>query len=134
MAFTDPSAADLKLAFPAFAAVDDNTIVYWLDRAARVVDHDWPEDDGPHARMLLTAHHLVLQGLGTGAEAEVFASGAAGFTRLKSGELWLEREAGKGGYGDTSYGRQFEALLRAVRGGPRVTGTGTLPLCGYPAW
>lgn len=136
MAFSDPSAADLKAAFPAFAAVEDATIVYWLDRAARVVDQGWPEDDGPHARMLLAAHYLVQAGQGTGAEAEAFAVGAGGFKRVKSGALEVERADAKGGdLGSTSYGSQFAALQRVIRGGPRVTGTGTVDFCGYlRAW
>jgi hypothetical protein len=136
MAFTAPSATDLKAAFPAFAAVDDNTIAYWLDRAARTVDQGWPEDDGPHAQMLLAAHLMVQQGLGTGAEAEAYAAGAGGFKRLKSGALEIERSDAKGGdLASTSYGAQFAALQRAIVGGPRVTGTGALPYCdGYPTW
>jgi hypothetical protein len=135
MAFTDPIPADLKAAFPAFAAVDDSTITYWLDRAARTVDQGWPEDDGPHARMLLAAHLMVQQGLGTGAEAEAYAAGAGGFKRLKSGALEIERGDAGGDLASTSYGAQFAALQRSIVAGPRVTGTGFLPdSVGYPAW
>ena len=131
MAFTDPTAAELKAAFPPFVAVDDGTVGYWLGRAGRVVDQDWPEDDGPHGMMLLAAHYMVQQGLGTGAEAEAAAAGASGFKRIKSGALEIERgEAGSGEYASTTYGLQFQVLLRAIRGGPRTTATGALP-CGH---
>jgi hypothetical protein len=134
MAFTPPTADDLKTAFPAFADVEESSVSYWLARAARVVD-DGFGDDATHAALLLTAHYLTLQGLGTGAEAEAAAAGASGFKRIKSGALEIERGDNKGGaYSGTSYGLQFAELLRTVRGGPRVTGTGTIPYCGIPGW
>jgi len=120
------TATELKTIFPVFAAVEDATAEYWLTRAARVVDAEWPEDDRDHAQMILTAHLLTLQGLGTGAEAQAAAAGASGFKTMRSGALTLERfgESGEGGYDATSYGKQFKALLRLIKGGPRVTGTG----------
>lgn len=127
----------LSTIFPAFEDVDDDTITYWAARAARIVDDSWPEEDREHARYLLTAHYLTQQGLGTGAEAEAAAAGASGFTRLKSGSLEIERAAGNAGtYDSTSYGQQFAALLKAIRGGPRVTGTGTIAYgCGgFRSW
>jgi hypothetical protein len=138
MAFTAPTPDDLKTAFPAFNDVEDAAVTYWLTRAARVVDSGWGDDDGPHATILLAAHYLTLQGLGTGAEAEAAAAGASGFKRIKSGSLEMERaDGGSGEYDTTAYGRQFQSLLRTVRGGPRVTGTGTLPYDAFgrlPGW
>lgn len=131
MSWTAPTAADLKAAFPAFAAVDDAPVDYWLTRAGRTVDQSWPDEDGPHAQMLLAAHLLTQQGLGTGAEAEAFAAGATGFRRVRSGSLELERfmKEDTADADSTAYGRQFAVLLRTIKGGPRVTSTGALP-CG----
>lgn len=135
---------DLKATLPAFAAVDDATVQRWLDRAARVVDASWAAEDQQHAQILLAAHYMTLQGLGAGAEAEMAASGALGFKSMRSGSLSLDRGDGAadkimGEFGLTAYGRQFYPLLRANRGGPRVTASVATPLdCGLdpriPRW
>lgn len=138
MAYTAPTAAELKAAFPAFAAVDDSTVDYWITRANRSVDQTWTEADYTFAIMLLACHMMTINGLGTGAAAEAAAAGASGFKIMRSGALTLERfdntsagaSAGSG-YDATSYGQQFYALLRVNRGGARVTPTGTVPF-GYP--
>lgn len=140
MAYTVPDAADLKAAFPAFAAVDDDVITYWITRAGRSVDESWTEGDYAHAMMLLAAHLMVGQGLGTGAAAAAAAAGASEFKRMKSGALDLERfdsadGSGSGGYASTSYGNQFLVLLRQNKGGPRVMATGAYPPpYPYPGW
>lgn len=136
MAYTAPTPTELKAVFAAFADVPDATVQYWLGRAALSVDESWAEADFAHARMLLAAHLMVLNGLGAGAEAEMAAAGAAGFKVMKSASLSLERfdppsSRRAGLYDGTSYGRQFAALLAVNRGGPRLTNTGTVPL--WPA-
>jgi hypothetical protein len=133
LSWTEPTAADLKAAFPSFEPVPDATVDYWLTRAARTVDADWPDEDGPHARMLLAAHLMTQQGLGGGAEAEAFAAGTTGFRRLRSGALDLERfdRQAASDLGTTAYGLQFLPLFRSLRSGPRVTGTGALPCDTY---
>ena len=123
--------AELKALLPAFAAVADATVQAWLDRAARLVTEAWPDSDRKHGEMLLAAHYMTLNGLGTGAEAEMAAAGASGFKSMRSGSLSLDRGDTSGGdamgeYGTTQYGRQFWPLLRVYAGGPRVTGTGTI--------
>lgn len=128
--------AALKAAFPAFAAVPDATVTFWLTRAARTVDSSWCEDDRDFARWLLACHLMTEQGLGSGAEAELFAAGAGGFDTMKSGALTLSRSSqnvarSSGPYGSTQYGRQFATLLAQNKGGARVTDTGTLP-AGWP--
>ena len=45
-----------RLRYPAFAAVPDATISYWLEDAARVVTDAWIAADQPIAKMLLAAH------------------------------------------------------------------------------
>lgn len=116
-------------AFPSFAAVSGASIAYWMSRASRIVDDGWPDGDRDHARMLLTAHLLTQQGQGASAEAEAFASGAARFKRIRSGALDLDQfdQSNEDDLSTTTYGRQFKALLQIVKGGPRVTATGSLP-------
>jgi hypothetical protein len=125
----------LKETFPAFAAVANATVQYWLDRAARIVTDAWAEADQQHAHMLLAAHYLTSNGFGTGAEAEVAAQGMSGFKSMRSGSLSLDRGdtsgvAAMGEYGSTSYGRQFWPILQANRGGVRVLAPCT-GLAGY---
>lgn len=131
--YADASAADLKAAFPRFAAVADSTVESWLEQARRSVDQSWTQGDYAMGQMLLAAHYMTLEGLGTGAEAEAAAQGLGEFKTIRSGSLTLERFSGEGGssaagtLGSTGYGRRWRALAKANRGGPRVTGTGTLP-------
>lgn len=121
--FIVPTPGELVAAFPAFAAVDPLRIQFWIDRAARVVDESWTAQDFSFATMLHAAHDMVLNGLGSGAEAEAAASGAAAFRSLRSGSLALERfDPAGGGYAATQYGRQLLPLLQRNRGGPRVAG------------
>lgn len=119
-----PTPGELVATFPAFAGVDPVRIQFWIDRAARVVDASWTADDFTFATMLHAAHEMVLNGFGSGAEAEAAAGGASAFRALRSGALALERfavgEDGGAGYGATQYGRQFLPLLARNRGGPRV--------------
>lgn len=136
MAYAPPSKATFLAIFPAFTAVADEAYTYWSDRAGRVVNGmvDCLGSDADHAAMLITAHLLTLQGIGTGTEAEMAAQGATGFKSIKSGTISLERAdntstAGMGEYGATSYGQQVYPMLKACVAGPRVTGTGSL--CGY---
>ena len=67
------------------------------------------------------------------------AQGMAGFKRIKSGSLELERSdaqasASMGSWGPSSFGAQLYPMLKACVAGPRVTGTGTWPVytAGYP--
>lgn len=133
MAYTDPTADELQAAFPRFADVADATVEYWLVRARRVVDESWTEDDYQMGQMLLAAHYMTLNGLGTGAEAETAANGTGDYQSIKSGSLTLTRfqqsgsSTAQGELRSTTYGRQFDALLRQNKAGPRVMGTGALP-------
>lgn len=139
MAYTAPDKAAFIAAFPAFAAIDDAPYALWSARAGRIVDQIATDlgDDADLAAMLLTAHYLTLQGLGTGTEAQLAAQGASGFIRFKSGSLELERSpqaaAGAGDMASTSYGAQVWAMLRPFFAGPRIAGTGIQP-DGYVPW
>lgn len=133
MAYAAPPKATFIAIFPAFAAVTDEQYEFWSAQAVLVTE---PIEaclgaSMDLATMRLTAHYLVEQGIGTGAEAEMAAQGASGFRRLKSGTIEIERadsesDASMGSYGTTAYGRQVWPMLKACLGGPRVTGTGTL--------
>lgn len=135
MAYAPPNKATFIAVFPSFGAVEDEAYAFWSARAGRVVGRLQAclADDADLAAMLITAHLLTLQGVGTGAEAEMAAQGASGFRSIKSGTISLERAdntsaASMGEYGATSYGQQVWPMLKACVGGPRVTGTGSL--CG----
>lgn len=132
MAYTDPTAADLKAAFPRFAAVADETVEFWLERARRKVDQSWTEGDYAMAQMLLACHYMTLNGLGTGTESEVNAAGLGDFKSVRSGSFSFTRKEGgddadSGPMGSTSYGRQWQELAYANRGGARITPTGDIP-------
>src|SRR5690606_13559406 len=86
------------------------------------------------ATMLVTAHYLTEQGIGTGAESEMAAQGMGAFKRIKSGTIDLERadraeSSDAGTWGATSYGARAWPMLKACIAGPRVTATGSPP-CG----
>lgn len=145
MAYTAPTPAELKVMYPAFAAVDDERMQLFIIRANRMVDTSWTEGDYADAIMLLACHYMTLAGLGTGAEAEVNANGMAGFKSIRSGQLTLDRGAGNGTGGDvpdewsgSTYGKQFWWLLKrnrpavAVAGGA-IVDRGWNPVMPYPA-
>jgi hypothetical protein len=130
MAYDVPTAATLKLRYPAFASVDDAVIEYWITDAQRYVTTAWSDTDYAVALMALAAHNMTLAGLG--ADAAAVASIPSGITAMKSGSLALNftPEAANarlnGTYGATRYGTEYELLLRRNRGGPYVQDTGAV--------
>lgn len=137
MAYSAPAKAAFVEVFPAFAAVTDTAYNFWSAQAVLITEpmQACLDQRMDLATMLLTAHYLTLQGIGTGAEAEMAAQGASGFKRLKSGTIEIERgdsssDASLGEYSQTAYGHQLWPMLRACIGGPLVTGTGTVAGCG----
>ena len=123
MAFTVPTADDLKSRFPIFRAEDDETIDFALTDAARMVDDSWSaQDDFTMGRLLYAAHVLTIEGYGAGGEARASSGALAGFSVIKSGKLTLERsnkaEPVAGGIDTTSFGRRFMTLQAHNRGGP----------------
>jgi hypothetical protein len=134
MAYTAPAPADLKIRYPAFAAVDDATVQYWLTDGERFVDTSWIEGDYAPALMAVAAHNMARGGLGASSSASI----PAGVTRFKSGaiDVTISESAAaaqsRGGYASTIYGIEFLALQRRSFSGPHVIAAGTLPACGYP--
>lgn len=124
MPYTVPTVAEFRERFPAFAAVPDARIQYWLDHHAPVTT-DWIEGDYQPAILELTAHNLVVND-------EVPRSGEvgamAGVTRFRSGSMdvsFSEQAANAalgGGYDATKYGQRFRIYLRRNAGTPRLAG------------
>lgn len=136
MAYAAPDLADFTARFPSFAGVSNDTYALWSADAAAITGakESCLGDRIDLATMYLTAHYLTGVGIGTGAESEMAAQGAAGFKAIRSGSLSLERAeesgADAGQFGTTSWGRQFWAMFRGCVSGPLVTGTGCLPYSG----
>lgn len=128
MAFTEPTPADLKARFPAFADVADATVQVYLDDTAAAVDQSWPETLYTQAKAAKAAHEMALLNLGVRSEAEGWA--AAGLTRVESGNFKAQfsddavRRASAGGLTATPYGMIYKRLLRAAKGGPRMVNGG----------
>lgn len=133
MAYTQPTAADLKLRFPDFAGVDDAVIEYWLTDACLTVTDAWIEADRAPAEMSLAAHNMALNGVGAGSDMTGLAG--AGVSSFRSASLSVSFDASTvaaataGGYGATRYGIAFRTYLRRNTGGPLLAGCPTLPGC-----
>lgn len=122
MAYVAPTAADLKVRYPAFAGVADVTVESALAEAALRVDETWIEADFPVARMLYAAHVLTLDGQGTHKEAKFASLAVSGLTSIKSGSMTVAlsessargetKKQKAGSLQGTSYGQRFLELLR----------------------
>lgn len=142
MPYTAPTKDDFVTVFPSFEAVSADAYAFWSAQAVLLTE---PHQDCLGARMDLatmraTAWYLTDAGIGTGAESQMAAEGAAGFKSIKSGTISLERGDAAGGadagvYGSNSFGAQFFAMMRPCLTGPRVTGTGYIGACGgFNGW
>jgi len=125
MAFTAPTAADLKARFPVFEAEDVDTIDFALTDAAAMVDDTWTsQGDFTLGRLLYAAHILTLEGYGTGAEAKLGKTGAFDFQTIQSGKLRLTRKSDGAAketvLTSTMFGKRFRDLLARNRSGPLV--------------
>ena len=122
MAYTAPTPAALKARYPAFAAVLDATVQYWLTDAERYVDQSWRENDYAPALMSRAAHSMAIGGILTSGSAQL----PAGITNFKSGTFSATisdaavQAQTKGDYGATPYGVEFRALQRRNFAGPRL--------------
>ena len=118
-----PILATFRIRYPAFAAVPDATVEYWLTDALRIVTDAWGDDAEP-AQMALAAHSMALQGL----DIPGAGRSLAGVTAFKSGTFSVSMSdeaasaSARGGYGSTAYGREFGPMLRRNVGGMRLVG------------
>jgi hypothetical protein len=135
MAYTEPTSADLKIRYPAFAGVADATITYWLTDAHRFVDTSWIEDDYAPALIAYAAHRMSeTRPPGIAGDAASQAT-ANGLVRWKSGTADLQfsdtavAEQARGGLTTTPYGREYLDLLAKNKGGGGTTAQGTIPCC-----
>lgn len=119
---------EFKALKPQFTGVDNAVVQSYLDMAAELVFD--PEND--MAVAALTCHMMTLDGRGTDAQSQSFASGEAAFQTIRSGQLTLtryQRSSGGGRFtewlGQTNCGQFYALLLRANGGGPRVARGGS---------
>jgi len=112
---TAPTIADFRTRYPAFAAVGDSSVQYWLTEGFAEVAA-WNDADQPRGAMAYAAHKLASQ---TGTVAE-------GVTGFKSGTFSAqisEQAANRTGFAATVYGREFLDLARRNFAGPRLAWT-----------
>lgn len=124
MAVTPPTLSDFRTRYPAFAAVADGTVTYWLDEGIAEVAA-WNEADQPRGALAYAAHKLAEQGMGTAAGAP------QGVTSFKSGTFDAsisDQAANRTGFKATIYGREFLELARRSFGGPRLAWTPSVSL------
>lgn len=113
--------AAFRLRYPAFAAVEDGQIGFWLADAGKAVDSSWPAAIRDDARCAWAAHKMSETGLASGGIP-------AGVSSFKSGTFSAtiaDGIAGLKGLSATVYGREFMAMRRAAFGGPRLAWTPT---------
>ena len=118
MAYTKPTAANLKARFPAFAAVADATVGYWIDEGDAETA-SWPDTGRGKAVMAYAAHRLAELGIGA-------AAVPVGVSSFKSGTFSAtvsDAVAGLTGFDATVYGREFVTLRRVAFAGPRMAWT-----------
>lgn len=125
MAYTVPTAADLKATYPAFADVSDATVGVHISRASTTaVDTSWPEAEYAPAIIDYAAHTMSLAGIGVQTEAAGYAR--SGVNRVRSGSFEVQLDSARvakasgGSLDATSYGQSYKAALRRAKGGPRI--------------
>lgn len=123
MAYTAPTAADLKARFPEFAAVSDTLINLILEEASARVGDTWLERDRKPATLYLAAHLLKSQGepdRTNNVNGEMLPSGPVQVRQV--GDVRVEFGSSGGGanvvysgsadFERTAYGREYLRLLR----------------------
>jgi hypothetical protein len=131
MAYSLPTPAQTRMAYPIVAALDDETLQFWLDRVVgRDVDQSWPEY-GADAQMAAAVHRYLRAQIGAGGSGD--GSDLAGVTSFKSGtfsaqfsEAYIQQQI-KGDWDSTQAGQDYDELLRRKAAGPRVTAPGRVP-------
>jgi len=128
MSYAQPTAATLKLRYPAFAAVADETIDYWLGESFVEVGDVWPEDVRAAAQMAWTAHRMIE----VGTVGVTGVQGGTGVSSFKSGTFsasLTDEAANRTGFDATVYGREYVAMQRRWFGGPMLVGCVYPPVC-----
>lgn len=119
MAYTPPTATDLKVRFPEFAPVSDALVSLILGEAMDMVGPTWMERDRKPATLYLAAHMLAMEGE-PARSAGATGGGATGpVKRRKVGDVETEFagfggpvDGSKSNYGLTAYGQRYLDLLR----------------------
>lgn len=129
MAYTPPTASDIKDRFPEFADVADARIEAVIAEAVSYVSELILERDYAVAYKYIVAHLLVREGaLDTGNEATALAPGAVQSESLGDASVtYASGGAGSSndalaalGLGTTEYGRRYLILMKKNFGGPMV--------------
>ena len=131
MAFTFPSASDLSIRFPEFDGTDNATLLAALDEAQGAVGQHWnSQRDYTLGALFYAAHVLVMRGEGTGKEAAIFAAGMGSIRSISDGGVSLTRDVQSSARGsttgDTTYGREYQRILRRNVIGVTVAGVSSL--------
>jgi len=136
MAYTVPTAADLKAYYPEFADVADVTVTARITRAATTAaDNSWPEAYYGPALIDYAAHTMALDGMAKEDETAKYAR--AGVTGIRTGQFSANfsdarvAKASGGGLDATRYGQSYKQLLRKAKGGPRVVPAGNRECAGW---
>lgn len=137
MALDPPDLASFRARYPAFAAVPDDTVTYWLADSVRFVDESWPiVTDRDPAMMAVAAHNMIAYSVAGLTDGDITALLSAGVTDFQSGgregfRVSFSPDAIKaaldGNYDGTKPGQEYLRLLRRNKGGPSVTPAGHVP-------
>lgn len=136
MAYDKPIPATLKIRYPAFAAVGDDVVQYWLTDAERFADTSWMESDYAPALIAYAAHRMAETNVAGIKGSEAAQAVAAGLVRWKSASADMQfsdtavAEQARGGLSTTLYGREYLDLLAKNKSGGGTTAPGSVP-CGY---
>lgn len=121
MSYTPATSETLKVRYPAFASVSDDTIDEWLAEGVTECA-TWPDDYRARGEMAYAAGMMADMGVLTGTAMP------AGVTSFKSADFSAtlsESVVARTGFKASPYGREFIALRRRLFGGPRLVG----PVC-----
>lgn len=121
MAYTPPTAADVKARFPEFVPVSDALINLLLEEAIPQVGETWVERDRKPATLYLVAHMLAMEGEPGRTNTGNGIGSSGPMRRRKVGDTEVEFAAYGGnlrggttatGFAATSYGQQYLRLMR----------------------
>lgn len=119
---TAPTIADFRARYPAFDAVADASVTYWLAEGFAEVAA-WAEADQPRGALAYAAHKLAEQGTGG-----ALPNGVTGFKSGTFDAQISDSVAKRTGFHATVYGREFLDLARRSFAGPRLAHTPTVSI------